>query len=46
MVLLLEVVGPTVNEVGETMLRLMVVSSGFGDQDWVMLEVLVDLRNW
>ena len=44
--MLLEVLGPTLNEVGKTMLGLMVGSGGFGEQHLVILEVLVNLRNW
>lgn len=42
----LEVLGPSIDEVRKTMLRLMVVAGGFGEQALVMLDILVNLRNW
>lgn len=37
--------GTYLNEVGKTLLGFKVGSDGFGEQDLVMLEVLVNLRN-
>lgn len=46
LVVLLEALGPSLDEVRKTMLRPMVVAGGFGEQDSVMLDVPVNLRNW